>query len=214
MSGRAKVIGLGAIVLVIAGTAYVLIAGEPPAEETEAVAQPAAPPSAPPTSAAPVESPRAPQAQPPPRLPEPQAAAPATQPAGRPDGAPTPEPVMPSTAPPRTTPITAAAYQAEQMKTLRTLVETEPEKAIAMARQANRRFPKSPDAAERSWIVVKGLANLKRFPEARDEAKAMVQKYPDNQFARDAERHLMVYPLGQPSREQMQEQNRQQQPQR
>lgn len=210
MSGRAKLIGVGAIMLAAAGMAYVLLAGEPPTEETDVVAHGDVPPTAPTPLPAPPElppdPPRAPQAQP-----QPHVAAPATPRSSRPDGAPSPEPAMPSTAPPRTTPITAAAYQAEQMKTLRTLVETEPQKAVDMARLANRRFPNSPDAAERSWIVVKGLANLKRFHEARDEAKAMVEKYPDNPFARDAERHLMVYPLDQPSREQMQERERQQQ---
>ena len=215
MSGRAKVIGLVATVLVIAGAAYVLLAGEPPADETEAVAATDVPartlPPVPPSGDAP---PRAPEPPPPAAQPspQPQAAAPEPRTADRPDSGASPAPAMPSTAPPRTTPITAAAYQAEQMTALRALVDAEPQKAIDMARQANRRFPKSPDAAERSWIVVKGLANLKRFHEARDEAKAMVQKYPDNQFARDAERHLMVYPLDQPSREQQQQQQRQQQP--
>jgi len=98
----------------------------------------------------------------------------------------------------RTRPLSAAEYAAEQMEILRQLVDTDPERAVDMARQANRRFPRSPDVPERSWIVVKGLANLKRFREARDEAQALVAKYPDNHFARDAERHL----LGQPSREQ------------
>ena len=52
---------------------------------------------------------------------------------------------------------------------------------------------------------MQSLVNLRRFHEARDEARAMVRKYPDNQFALDAQRHLLVYPLDQPSREEMQQ---------
>jgi hypothetical protein len=205
MSGRAKAIGLGAIALVVAGAAYMLIAGEHPTETAEPAE---APPPTPTPAAPPSGSPQEPRARAP-AQPQSDAGAPAE--ATKPDASASLPPATPSTAPPRTAPITASNYQAEQMETLRNLVETEPQKAVDLARLANRRFPKSPDAPERSWIVVKGLANLKRFHEARDEAKAMLQKYPDNHFARDAERHLMVYPLDQPSREQMQQQERTQQ---
>ena len=46
------------------------------------------------------------------------------------------------------------------METLRELLNSEPLRAIELARQANRRAPDSPDAAERAWIVVKALASL------------------------------------------------------
>ena len=38
------------------------------------------------------------------------------------------------------------------------------------------------------------VSNLKRFQEARDEAQALVAKYPGYRFARDAERDLLVHP--------------------
>jgi len=52
---------------------------------------------------------------------------------------------------------------------------------------------------------VQSLVNLRRFHEAREEAREMVRRYPDNPFALDAQRHLLVYPLDQPSREEMQQ---------
>jgi hypothetical protein len=94
------------------------------------------------------------------------------------------------------------------MAQLREIGGTAPERSIALAREGQRRFPDSADAPERAFIVVQSLVNLRRFHEAREEASAMVRKYPDNPFALDAQRHLLVYPLDQPSREQMQQQMR------
>jgi hypothetical protein len=90
--------------------------------------------------------------------------------------------------------------------TLRLMVETAPLQTLDLARQARRRFGNgTPAAPERDWIIVKSLVNLRRFHEARDEAKAMVDKYPDNELTQDVRRHLLVYPLDQPSREEMQQ---------
>ena len=36
-------------------------------------------------------------------------------------------------------------------------------------------------------------------------AQPMVEKYPDNDLTQDVRRHLLVYPLDQPSREEMQQ---------
>ena len=102
----------------------------------------------------------------------------------------------------------AAMTEPRLMATLRELGGTAPQRSIDLAREGQRRFPNSADAAERDFIVVQSLVNLKRFHEAQDEARVMVKKYPDNPFAQDAQRHLLVYPLDQPSREEMQEQMR------
>jgi len=114
----------------------------------------------------------------------------------------------PAVAPPTTArpPAPAAGDDLVAMETLRELLNSEPRRAIELARQANKRAPDSPDAAERAWIVVKALASLKRFHEARDEAAAMVGKYPDSSWAMDAKRHMLVQPLDLPSREEQQEQ--------
>jgi hypothetical protein len=47
--------------------------------------------------------------------------------------------------------------------TLRLMVETAPQQSLDLAREARRRFGRSPDAAERDWIIVKSLVNLRRF---------------------------------------------------
>ena len=95
------------------------------------------------------------------------------------------------------------------IEALRDLLNSQPLRAIELARQANQRAPESPDAAERAWIIVKALAGLGRFHEARDEAAGLVSKYPDTSWALDAKRHMLVQPLDLPSREdQQQEQQR------
>lgn len=118
----------------------------------------------------------------------------------------------PAIAPPAAQPGTAAASDdLVAMETLRELLNSEPRRAIELARQANKRAPDSPDAAERAWIVVKGLASLKRFHEARDEAAALAGRYPDSSWAMDAKRHMLVQPLDLPSREEQQKQMQQEQ---
>lgn len=112
----------------------------------------------------------------------------------------------PATAQP---PPAAAGDDLVAMETLRELLNSEPRRAIELARQANKRAPHSPDAAERAWIVVKALASLKRFHEARDEAAAMAGRYPDSSWAMDAKRHMLVQPLDLPSREEQQKQMQQ-----
>ena len=121
----------------------------------------------------------------------------------------------PATAPPAAArPRTAAAGDdLVAMETLRELLNSEPRRAIELARQANKRAPDSPDAAERGWIIVKALASLKRFHEARDEAATLASKYPDSSWAMDAKRHMLVQPLDLPSREEQQRQMQQEQQQ-
>ena len=64
------------------------------------------------------------------------------------------------------------------MASLRQLVASDPAQAIEKAREGDKHFPDSAAAAERAWIVAKALANLRRFHEARDAAKAMVKNTP------------------------------------
>jgi hypothetical protein len=101
----------------------------------------------------------------------------------------------------------AVAEDAERvlMAELRSLSLEDAERVVELAREGNERFPNGPDAAERAWFVAKSLDHLGRFHEARDEAETMVRRYPGTRWAMDAERHLLVYPLDQPSREQVQE---------
>lgn len=94
------------------------------------------------------------------------------------------------------------------MVNLRALGTTAPDRALRLARAGNALFPNSPDAAERAWFVVKSLDSLGRFHEGRDEARMMVERYRGSSWAADVERHTLVYPLDQPSREQMQARER------
>jgi hypothetical protein len=90
------------------------------------------------------------------------------------------------------------------MAELHALGTTAPERSLQIARAGNALFPSSPHAAERAWFVVRSLDSLGRFHEARDEARTMVERYRGSSWAADVERHTLVYPLDQPSREEMQ----------
>jgi hypothetical protein len=114
--------------------------------------------------------------------------------------------LTPSSAPRARTLAQLGLDEASLMTKLRELGQSAPEQSLALARAGNERFPDSLDAAERAWIVVRSLVSLQRFHEARDETKVMKEKYPGTPWALDAERHLLVHPLDQPSREEQQAQ--------
>jgi hypothetical protein len=84
------------------------------------------------------------------------------------------------------------------MNTLRELGDSVPERSLKLAREGNERFPNSLDAAERGWYICKSLVNLEDFYDAREEARAMVAKYPGTEWATDVQRHLLVNPLDLP----------------
>jgi hypothetical protein len=112
-------------------------------------------------------------------------------------------PTAPATAAP-----TPALDERSIMSALRGLGPEDAERVLQLAREGNARFPNSPDAAERSWTIVKALTTLQRFHEARDEAQLAVQRYPGTTWAQDVERHLLIHPLDLPSREEQQELDR------
>ena len=87
------------------------------------------------------------------------------------------------------------------MTQLRRLVDNAPGRSIELARKGQKRFPNSPDVPERSWVIAKALVSLGRFEEACDEARRLVRKYPDNVWALDAVRHLLLHPLDLVSRQ-------------
>jgi TolA-binding protein len=77
------------------------------------------------------------------------------------------------------------------MAKLHDLAASDPPLSLQLAREAVARFPDSPNAPEFEWNVVKALANMERYKEAKEEARVMVKKYPGNYFAADVERHLL-----------------------
>jgi TolA-binding protein len=94
-------------------------------------------------------------------------------------------------------PRSGAASDAEDalMIKLRSLAGQDPQQIIRLAREANARDPDGPNAPERAWMVVKSLTDLQRFSEAKDEAQAMVNRYPGTSWALDVQRHLLSNPL-------------------
>jgi TolA-binding protein len=84
------------------------------------------------------------------------------------------------------------------MSAIHELGAADPARALELAREGNRRFPNSADAAERTWTICKSLAALGRFSEAQQEARRMVQQYPDTTWASDVKRHLLTQPLEDP----------------
>jgi len=65
--------------------------------------------------------------------------------------------------------------------------DKDPALAMALAREGNRRFSASSDAAERSSILIHALAEQGFSSEARGEAEEMVNRYPDSAWVREVE---------------------------
>lgn len=80
------------------------------------------------------------------------------------------------------------------MMELREMRQSDPELSLRLARDGNARFPGSADAAERASIVVKSLMRMGRGDEARAEARAMVDTYPDTPWAADVKHHMLDIP--------------------
>ena len=100
-------------------------------------------------------------------------------------------PVVPNPAPP--------LAESALMAKLHALGASDPAQALALAREGNRRFPHSGDAAERGVTICKSLAALGRFEEAQDEARRLVRAYPDTPWALDVQRHLLSQPAVDPA---------------
>jgi hypothetical protein len=84
--------------------------------------------------------------------------------------------------------------EASLMSRLHDLAASDLPQSLALAREAVARFPDSPNAPEFEWNVVKALANMGRFPEAEEEARAMVRRFPGTAFSEDVERHVLNHP--------------------
>jgi hypothetical protein len=78
--------------------------------------------------------------------------------------------------------------ETQLMARLRQLAEHDPQRAVAEAREGNRRFPDSPYAPERTSILIHALAEEGESMKARGEAEEMVNHYPDSDWVREIER--------------------------
>ena len=123
---------------------------------------------------------------------------PASMPVRAPAPVPSPPPVMAGHPPAAAAPA-PAVMESALMAAIRDLGASDPARALELARDGNRRFPKSADAAERSWTICKSLAALGRFHDAQVEARLLVHQYPDTTWAGDVTRHLLTQPLEDPS---------------
>jgi len=89
--------------------------------------------------------------------------------------------------------------EAALMAKLHDLAASDPPLSLQLAKEALARFPNSPEAPEFEWNLVKALANMEHYKEAKEAARVMVKKYPGNDFAADVERHLLNHPPNPPN---------------
>jgi hypothetical protein len=88
---------------------------------------------------------------------------------------------------PSSPPAPLAGDEATLMTRLRSAADADPALAIDLAREGDKRFPGSADAPERSSILIHALARQGRASEARGEAEAVVNEYPDSVWVREIE---------------------------
>jgi hypothetical protein len=84
--------------------------------------------------------------------------------------------------------------EASLLSKLHDLGAEDPPQSLWLARQAVHRFPDSPSAPEFRWNVVKALFNQGRLDEAKNEARAMLEKHPNSSFTGDVIHHLLSPP--------------------
>jgi hypothetical protein len=132
--------------------------------------------------------------------PEPPAAEPATpEPEPAPAPAPPPAPAAGPTATAQNARPDAAAPSASAqamvarmsesvlMARLREVAKTDSAQAIEIARAGNKQYPDSPDAPERTSILIHALVTQNKLSEGRAEAEYMVNHYPDSSWVREIE---------------------------
>jgi len=102
--------------------------------------------------------------------------------------------VAPELQTPEVLPAQARLDEATMVARLHELAASDPPQSLKLAREALARFPDSPRAPEFEWNVVKALANMDRYREAEEEARGMLEKYPDSPLSVDVDRHLLHRP--------------------
>jgi len=169
MNGKARLVATagGALVLaIVIAVWHGLSADESDAAKRAASAPPAAPETAPP----------APPSPPPP-------AAPPSGPAAAAQNAP-PDATAPAA---NVQAAVARMNEAVLMAHLREVARSDSAQAIEIARAGNKKFPDSPDAPERTSILIHALITQDKLSEGRAEAEYMVNHYPDSKWVRDIE---------------------------
>jgi hypothetical protein len=112
---------------------------------------------------------------------------------------PAPEPTAtPRPQTPGSPPVSVRLDEPSLIAKLHDLAASDPPQSLKLARDALARYPDSSHAPEFQWNVVKALANMDRYREAEDEARRMLEKYPDNPFSVDIEHHVLNHPPNPP----------------
>lgn len=91
-------------------------------------------------------------------------------------------------------PTPAAADEGRDMARLRELVTADPQAAVTLAEELDRRHPGSAHAEERSWLQIDALVNLGRVGAARGHAEDHLRLYPRGPFAQRVETLTGVHP--------------------
>jgi hypothetical protein len=123
-------------------------------------------------------------------------AAPVPSLAARPPAAPSPTAAPPraaAAAPPAAS-APAPLDEPHLMERLRSIKDGDPAAAVELARAGNRRFPESPDAPERTSILIHALVATDRASEARGQAEDMVNRYAPSSFTREVEQFTGAHP--------------------
>jgi len=82
-------------------------------------------------------------------------------------------------------PTAATAVSPEEtalMDKLRANVEMEPQVAVDLADEGEKRFPESTQREEREAMAIRGLINLQKIGSARGRAELFLQRYPNGPF--------------------------------
>jgi len=83
--------------------------------------------------------------------------------------------------------------EAELVRTLGAIWQSDPERAFALAEEGDHRFGESPRAAERRLYEIKALVKLGRIGRARTRAERYLERYPPGPMTDEIERLTGVH---------------------
>lgn len=83
--------------------------------------------------------------------------------------------------------------ETELVKTLAGIWQSEPERALALCEEGERRFGESPRAVERRLYEIKALVKLGRIGRARTKAERYLARYPEGPMTDEVERLTGVH---------------------
>lgn len=86
-----------------------------------------------------------------------------------------------------------ATSETELVKTLGALWQNDPERALALSEEGERRFGESPGAVERRLYEIKALVKLGRIGRARTKAERYLENYPPGPMTDEVERLTGVH---------------------